>query len=124
MSPNDTAKRIDNVYIRLIGELCGESFYTTNSDNLKFCEMLHNYGGSGYYTWKTIYFALLKYSSWLNKKAKADRFASVLGDDMWNFKNNPYDKNNAQLIAFLDEVRKTESKYMTKEEFCVIHLHR
>lgn len=111
-------KESENVYVRLLSELCGESYFTVNSRNLLLCEHYHESRG---YTWKTIYFGLLEYSAWLDKQYAEDpdkeEFDSYLRSQ-WDFRENKYDKFSEKLNEILLLVSKHEYDYMTAEEFC------
>lgn len=107
---------IDHIYVEKLAELCGESFYDSNSYNLLVCEQLHKEG----WAWKVIYFALLKYRSWYNKKWNNEHLMSYgswgLEEEMY-FGNNKYDSDGGILDDFLVNVRNSIYKYMTAEEF-------
>lgn len=110
-------KETENVYVKLLSELCGESYFTVNSRNLLLCEHYHESRG---FTWKTIYFALLEYNAWLDKQYAEDpekeEFDKYLRSQ-WDFRGNRYDPFNEKLEELLLTVSKREFNYMTAEEF-------
>lgn len=107
---------INHIYLEKLAELCGESFYVNNSYNLLLCERLNREGWS----WKVIYFALLEYRSWYDKKWNEERLESLssLGLEKETFfGKNKYDFEGYVLDDFLVKVRDNIDDYVVAEEF-------
>lgn len=107
---------IDHIYVEKLAELCGESFYDSNSYNLLLCERLHKLD----YSWKVIYFALLEYRSWYNKKWYDEHLMSYSSwgfEEKMYFGNNKYDPEGHKLDYFLCRTHNNIDEYMTAEEF-------
>lgn len=111
---------IDTIYVQLLSKLCGESSYDVNSRNLLFAESLHrNYD----FSWKTIYFGLLEYSTWLEKQW--DEKHDKTDDDYFrgHFSRNrmDYDTSGRKCLEIIRQVAAKENQYMTAEEFRYIN---
>lgn len=107
---------ISHIYLEKLAELCSESFYDSNSYNLLLCERLNREGWS----WKVIYFALLEYRSWCDRKWNEELLESLSSSGLEKetyFGKNKYDSKGYVLEDFLTRVRDNIDDYIVAEEF-------